>query len=45
MYQEEAYEEKTIVYKLGGDKLPLVTDAEAAGGLSVHGMHSEGEPA
>jgi hypothetical protein len=38
IYQEEAYEENIIVYKLGGDKLPLVTDAEAEGGSS------EGEP-
>ncbi len=44
-YQAEAYEEKNIIWKPGGDKLPLVTGAEAPGGLSVHGMHTEGKPA
>jgi hypothetical protein len=30
--------------KLRGDKLPLVTDVVAAGGLPVHGLYREGEP-
>ncbi len=38
MYRQGADVEKNIVWKLGGDKLPLRTDGEAAGGLPVHGL-------